>query len=157
MRVHHERVCALHPRLRPAQLGTDPRRAGIRGVDVQPDAYRLARIRKGRHRIDGSRGRRADGGDQGGRIGEIECGGVQAELVVQRHLARLEAEQPRSSFDRRVGLLGADNDLAAVRPSRGRERGDRGDGRRVLDMAVPPGRKAEELRGPVERVSLQLG
>ena len=83
--------------------------------------------------------------------------GVQAELVVQRHLARLEAEQPRGSLDRRVRLLRANDDAAAVRRPRGGEGSDRRDGSRVLDVAVPPGREAEELGDPVEREGLELG
>ncbi len=49
------------------------------------------------------------------------------------------------------------SDAPTVRLPRGGERSDRGNGRRILEVAVPPGRKAEELRHPVERVGLQLG
>ena len=158
MRVDDERVGVLDALERPAQLGTDHRRAGVGSVDVEPDAGLSAGLGDRRDWIDGHRGGRADGRDDSACVLEVEQLGPQSEVVVRRDLAQLELEQPARLVDRGVGVRGADDDaMARLVVASGRERGERRGRRRVLDVAVPARRQAEELREPVHDVQLELG
>ena len=72
---------------------------------MEPHARVGARVRNRRHRIDGGGRGSAYGCDDSGRVGQIERRGVEAELVVDRNLARLEPKQPRRALDGRMRLL----------------------------------------------------
>ena len=100
VRVDDERVRALDALLRPARLRADPRGSGVGGVDVEPDACGRTGVGDRGDGIHGGRRGGADGRDDGGRVAQVEFIGAETELVVDRRLPRLEAEQPRRALDR---------------------------------------------------------
>ena len=83
--------------------------------------------------------------------------GADPERVVDRRLAQLELEQPARLLDRRVRVLGGDDDArAGLRLPRRGERDHRARRGGVLDVAVQAVRQPEQLREPVERQLLEL-
>ena len=110
---------------------------------MEPDAGGLARVGDRRHRVDRRRStscrpwRRAPPH----RV-RSSASGRRRNSSSTGDLARLEAEQPRRSLDRRVRLLRADDDAAAGRLARRGERGDRRRSRRCprCGRAIPHGR-----------------
>ena len=145
--------------LRPALLLADPRRAGVRGVDVEPGAGPRARV--GERRAPG-RPRRTTSCRRWRRptatSSSSSRSGRSAELVVGRHLAQLHPEHPRRLVDRRVRVLGADDDVPArhVRAPRSAPRASRSTPcPRCARASRPEGRAA--AAHPVEGAQLELG
>ena len=118
MRVDDDRVGALPAGEASPQLRADRGRAGVGGVDVEPDARPLARVGDRRHGIDRARRRRPDRRDDRARAREVERVRPEAERVVDGRRARLEAEEPARLLDRGVRVLGADDDARPGRASR---------------------------------------
>ncbi len=150
VRVDDERVGPLDALERPPVLGAHHRRAGVRGVDVQPRPSRLARVGDRRHRID----RRsvavvptvattAAASDR-----SPSSSAPHPELVVAGHLAQPHPEHPRRLLDRRVRLLGAHDQVAAGRLAGRDQRRERRGRRGVLDVPVPARRAARAARRP---------
>ena len=111
---------------------------------MQPHAGLRARAGDRRDRVDRRGRRRADGGDHGAGVVEAERFGPEAELVVDRRLAKLEPEQPDRAGGCGMRLLRGDDDRAAgMRVTCRRKDGDRRGGRGVLDVAVPFARKSQ--------------
>ena len=156
--VDHERVGVLDPLERPAMLRADHRRTGVRGIDMEPGAGALRRRGDRRQRVDCGRRSRANRGHDGGGVGQVaQLIRAHPELLVDRHLAQPQAQHPRGLVDRRVGLLGAHDELAAGRLAGGDERRQaRGRGR-VLDVPVPAAGQTEQIGDPVEHDALELG
>ena len=157
VRVDDERVGTLDPLERPAVLGADHRGAGVGRVDVQPDAVLLARVSNRRDGVDRGGRRGADRRDHRARVGQVERVGPEPERLVGRCLPHLEPQEPARLLDGRVRMLRADDD-GVVGPclARRSQPGDRRDRRAVLELAVPAGREAQQLREPRERHLLEL-
>ena len=124
---------------------------------MQPDALGLAAVGDRGHGVDRGRRRRPDRRDDRTGAVEVEQVGPQPERVVDRGLAQLQLEQLRGLVHGRVRVLGADDGpRVGSRGAGRRERDERARRGGVLDVAVQPGRKPEELREPVERHLLEL-
>ena len=100
MRIDDEGVGELDAVLRPALLFADPRRSGVRGVDVHPGARRVRPLGELADRIDGCERGRADRRDNGcDVVGPEVVVDAHAQLVVHGHLAELHAEHARGLVD----------------------------------------------------------
>jgi hypothetical protein len=93
VRIDRERVRALEGRHERGESRGQPRRAAVRRVDVEPDAFGLGEVGEVAERVDRSRVRRAGGADDGegrparravGRDGHRDGLGLEAEAFVGR-------------------------------------------------------------------------
>ena len=150
MRIDDERIGKLDAVLRPALLLADPRWPRVGGVDVHPGARFVCSLGKPADRIDGRERRGPDRRNDGSHVVEPQIRiDPHAQLVVHRRFAQLHPEHARRLVDGRVGVLGADDDIAAGHVAGGDQRRE-GRGRRgVLDVTVPPVGKSEQLPDPV--------
>ena len=125
---------------------------------MEPDAVRLAALGDLGDRVDGGRRRRPDRGDD--RAGVLELEQRPAGAGTRRRPAPCAARARAAAPPCRRTSARARSRATTRRPgrsvARGGERDERARRRRVLDVAVQPVRKAEELREPVERHLLEL-
>ena len=158
VRVDDDRIGALDSLPGPAELRADHRRAGVRGVDVQPDVLALADLGQVRDRIDRGRRRRPDRGDQCTSSFEpAQPVRSHPKLGVGRDLLDRQSQQPRRLLDRRMCVLRAEHGPARVRLPCRRQRRERRGRSRVLDVPVPLARQPEQLGEPIHRHQLELG